>query len=70
MLDRVAVELTLNQDEDTGCNGKDRHNYAQAGKAQAEQCNQSVQDEPYGQQKKAYIMGDAHFHGDSPFLRE
>jgi hypothetical protein len=33
-LDRVTVDLTAQQDEDAGCDGKQPHNYAQARKAQ------------------------------------
>jgi hypothetical protein len=68
MLDRVAVELTTQQDEDAGCNGKDSHYDGQARKAQAEQCNQPVQDEPDGQQEHANISCD--FHGGTPFQLE
>ena len=58
--DRVAVDLAFQQDEDAGRDGEDRHNYAQARKTQAEQCDQPVQDEPDGQQQEAYIMSDVH----------
>jgi hypothetical protein len=47
-LDRVAVDLPTQQDENTGGEGKDRHYHAQACKAQAEQCDQPIQDEPDG----------------------
>ena len=47
-VDRVAVDLTVQQDEDASRDGEDRHNYGQARKAQAEQCDQPVQDKPNG----------------------
>jgi hypothetical protein len=68
-LDRVTVGLTAQQDEDAGCDGKDSHNHTQARKAQAEQCNQPVQDEPNSQQQEAYIITDD-AHGSTPFLLE
>lgn len=66
MLDRVAVNLTLDQDEDTSRNGKYPHYDGQSRKAQAEQCNQPVQDKPDCQQQEADISGDV--HSDTPFI--
>ena len=48
-VDRAAVGLAADQDEDSGCDGEDRHNNVQAGKTEFEQCDQPVQDEPYAQ---------------------
>jgi hypothetical protein len=67
-LDRVAVDLTAQQDEDASRDGEDRHNNAQAREAQAEQCNQTVQNEPDCQQEHANISGDVHC--GTPFLCE
>lgn len=59
--------LTVQQDEDAGGDGKDRHYYGQASKAKVEQCDQPGQDEPDAQQDHAYIFGEFH---NIPFLRE
>lgn len=49
LFNQVAVDLPFQQDEDAGRDGKDRHNDAQTRETQAEQCDQSIQDEPNGQ---------------------
>jgi hypothetical protein len=49
-LDRAAVVLATQQDEDASRNGEDPHDHFQARKTQAEQCDQPVQDEPDAQQ--------------------
>jgi hypothetical protein len=36
---QTAVDLTAQQDENAGRDGKDRHDYWQTRKAQAEQCD-------------------------------
>ena len=60
-VDRAAVGLAADQDEDSGCDAEDRHNNIQAGKAEFEQCDQSGQDQPDAEQQHADTSGDSHF---------
>ncbi len=59
--DRMAVSLTLQQDEDAGGDGEDRHDHGQAGEVELQQPDQPGQDEPNAQQQKAYVPGQFHF---------
>jgi hypothetical protein len=59
---RMAVDLTLYQDEDPRCDGEEPHDYPEARKAQAEQSDQPPKDEPYGQQEETYIMSNVHWY--------
>ena len=52
--------LAAQQDEDSSRYGEQPHDHAQAREAQAEQCNQPVQDEEDCQQQEAYIFGKSH----------
>ena len=60
-VDRAAVGLAADQDEDSGCDGEDRHNNIQAGKAEFEQYDQPGQNEPDAQQQHADTFSDSHF---------
>ena len=60
-VDRAAVGLVADQDEDSGCDGEDRHNNIHAGKAEFEQCDQPGQKEPDAQQQHADTFSDSHF---------
>ena len=57
-LDRVAVDLTAQQDEDASRDGEDRQDHAEAIKTQ--KLYQAPGDEKDGQQEHAYISGDMH----------
>ena len=59
-VDRAAVGLAADQDEDSGCDAEDRHNNIQAGKAEFEQCDQPGQNQPDAQQH-ADTFSDSHF---------
>jgi hypothetical protein len=65
--DRVAVGLTIQQDENTGGAGENCQD-----KAQAAQCldklHQALENEEGGQQEHAYNSGE--FSGWTPFERE
>jgi hypothetical protein len=61
----VEANLAAQQDKYAGCNGKDRHNHAQASDCR-DKCCQSRENEPDAQQQKADIFCE--FHGDNPFL--
>jgi hypothetical protein len=58
--------LTIQQDEDAGCDGEDRQDYAEA--ANAQECYQAPGDEEDCQQDHADISGEV--HGGAPFRLE
>jgi len=65
--DRAAVGLAADQDEDTGCDGDDIQNDAQASQRR-DQRKQTKGNQEDGQQQKADILSD--FQGEAPFLGE
>jgi hypothetical protein len=49
--DRVTVDLPTQQNQDTCCDGEDRHNDTKAVKVKLENCNQPGKDKPNAQQQ-------------------
>jgi hypothetical protein len=62
--DRMAVDLTVEQDKDASCNGEDRQDQAQS--AQTQKLDKSPGDKKDGQQDHADISSDV--HGVAPFV--
>ncbi len=56
-LDRVAVDLTAQQDEDAGRDGEDRQDYAEATKTQ--KLYQAPGNEKDGQQEHADVLSES-----------
>ena len=61
--DRMAVSLTLQQDEDAGRDGEDRQDHPEA--IDTQKLDQAPGDEKDSQQEHAYVSGDV--HGSNPF---
>jgi hypothetical protein len=60
------VDLAIQQDEDSSCDGNDRQDYAEA--ANPEQLHQTPGDQKDGQQEHADVSSNV--HGGNPFKRK
>jgi hypothetical protein len=65
LVDRAAVDLTAEQDEDASRDGEDRQNYTKATNAQKHYY--APGDKKDGQQDHAYAFGKGKFHCRTPF---